>query len=362
MELSPSYHEIEISIFGNSFGECVIVHLGKGEWIIIDSFEDQYSKKPIALEYFKSINVDYAKAVKVIVATHWHDDHIRGLSAIVNECKSALFICSEATQKDEFLKFICADADLNERRPGIQELSNILEELKDRGATVTKAVETKLLLNNPLYKIYSLSPSDHAILLAQQEIVDLLPKEMQPRKGIPHISHNNTGIVLLICVGGQGILLGADLQESGDNKLGWSRIIISPGRPTDKSNAFKIPHHGSSTSHHDRIWVDLLEPKPLSFLTSFVLCDCLLPKREDIKRILKYTDKAWITTNPYEKKKPHKRDRTVEKTIKETVKTMNSLSDRGHIRMRLDYQRKNSSWNVELFGSAMPLAKCLMAS
>ncbi len=359
MSLSPSSHEIEISIFGNGFGECVVVHVGNGEWIIVDSFKDPYSKEPIALEYLKKINVDYSKAVQAIVATHWHDDHICGLSQIVKECKNALFICSDAIKKKDFLEFVCSDADLIESRPGIKELRNILEELRGRNAKITLALENRVLLNNPQYQIHSLSPSDDAVLLALQEIAGFLPKEMQPRKGIPDIHPNYTGIVLLICVDGQSILLGADLEEPINGKLGWSAIISSPGRPTGKSNAFKIPHHGSSTAHHDGIWVHLLEPKPPSFLSSFIRGKCLLPQKGDIKRILEYTDKVWITTSPYVKKKANKRDRMVEKTIKETVKSIRSLSDKGHIRMRF---KGSNSWNVELFGSAMPLTECLTTS
>jgi hypothetical protein len=361
MSSNPPGHEIEISIFGNNYGECIVVHLYNGEWIIIDSFKDPHSKRPIALEYLKSINVDCAKAVKIIVATHWHDDHICGLSEIVNECKSASFVCSEATKSDEFLQFICSDADLNESRPGIQELRNILEELKKRKASVVRAIENRLLLNNCHYQIFSLSPSDYAISLAHKEILALLPKELQPRTGIPNILPNCTGIVLLILIAGQGVLLGADLIELGDIKLGWSRIISSRCS-NEKSNAFKIPHHGSSTSHHDGIWVNLLQPKPITFLTSFVRGACVLPNKKDIKRILKHTDKVFITTNPYVKKKANKRDRTIEKTINETVKSIRSLSDKGQIRMRLNSDIPGSSWKVELFGSAIELAKCLVTS
>ncbi|MDP2938712.1 MAG: hypothetical protein Q8O13_01325, partial [Candidatus Omnitrophota bacterium] len=114
--------------------------------------------------------------------------------------------------------------------------------------------------------------------------------------------------------------------------------------------------------HHDGVWVNLLEGKPLSVLTSFILGDCLLPRNKDIKRILGYTQKAWITTNPYKKKKGYKRDAMVEKTIKETVKSFRSLSDQGHIRLRLAYGESSSSWMVDLFGAAIPLGECVTAS
>jgi hypothetical protein len=359
----PSTRQIEISIFGKGFGECVVVHLYGGHWLIVDSYTTPLSKEPIAIEYLRSIHVDYKKAVKVIVATHWHDDHICGLSKIVHDCNNAQFVCSEAIGKREFLEFIYSDSDLHESRPGIKELRNILETLSQRKGVLVRAVESKVIIDDINYKILSLSPSDYAITLAQQEICDLLPKAMKPRRGIPCIQPNNTSVVLLINVNGHAILLGADLENSSDDRLGWARVISAPGRPRNLlSNAFKIPHHGSDDSNHESVWNDLLTVNPCSFLTSFIKGRCILPKRDDIERILGLTNQAWITTNPYIKRRPYKRDRTVEKTIKDTVRSMRSISDTGHIRMRLDSRKNCDSWDVELFDAAVSLDQCKVSN
>jgi len=351
---SPSSNEIEISIFGNSFGESILIHLGNNEWIIVDSFKDYLNKRAIALNYLDKIGVDYG-AVKAAVATHWHDDHICGLSEIMIKCKNAAFICSAAINSKEFNEFIFSDSDLIEGRPGNYELRQILEELSKRKGNAMYALENRKLIDNKLYKIYSLSPSDYAMLLAQKEIAVLLPKKNQPRKGIPHVHPNHTGIVLLIVVNGQGILLGGDLEENGDSRTGWSKIIDSV-RPVVKSNNFKIPHHGSITAHHEGIWISLLEKEPISFLTSFILGSCALPKKADMKRILSHTNNAWITTSPDEKKQV-KRDPMAERTIKERVKAIRAMSDNGHIRLRCPLGTKE--WKPELFGPALSLEECL---
>ncbi len=350
----PNVDEVELSIFGNSFGESILIHLGNNEWIVVDSFIDYLNKRAVALNYLDKIKIDYS-AVKAIVATHWHDDHIRGLSEVMVSCKNAEFICSSAIKSKDFREFIFSDSDLIEGRSGNYELRKILEELAKRKGTAKFALENRILFNNQLYQIYSLSPSDHAMLLALKEITYLLPKEAQPRKGIPHIHPNHTGIVLLIVINGKGILLGADLEEKGDNRMGWTKIINSQERPKIKSDNFKIPHHGSVTAHHEGIWVSLLEKEPLSFLTSFIMGDRVLPKKADINRILSYTSNAWITTNPNERKKSIKREPMIEKTIKQTVKYIRALPDSGHIRIRFDSKEK---CETELFGSAMLLSKC----
>ena len=36
----PRTDELEVSLFGPGVGECVIVHLGAGEWMVVDSCLD----------------------------------------------------------------------------------------------------------------------------------------------------------------------------------------------------------------------------------------------------------------------------------------------------------------------------------
>ena len=40
---APSAREIEVSLFGPGYGECVLVHLGEGQWMIVDSCVEQGS-------------------------------------------------------------------------------------------------------------------------------------------------------------------------------------------------------------------------------------------------------------------------------------------------------------------------------
>jgi beta-lactamase superfamily II metal-dependent hydrolase len=352
----PLPNEIEISSFGNNFGECIVIHPGQGEWLIVDSFKNPNTKEPVALDYLRNLGVKYSENVKVIVATHWHDDHINGLEEVVTQCQSAQFVCSDAIQKDDFMAFLYADEDLPDGRPGNKELNKILKILKNRNAFVMRASENKIVHTTAQYQVYSLSPSDQAITLAQKEIAKLLPKEACPRLGIRHLRPNYTGVVLLIVVGDQGILLGADLEDCGDVQLGWTRIVRSSARPNVKSGAFKIPHHGSETAHCAEVWEKLLNPKPYSIVTPFVLGDVFLPQNKDIRRIISYTPNLWLASNPREKKSPRRRENMVERTIKTTVKKIRSLSSMGHVRMRFLPNAQNAQWKVEMFGSAAALS------
>jgi glyoxylase-like metal-dependent hydrolase (beta-lactamase superfamily II) len=68
-----------------------------GRWIIVDSCIDGTSRGPKPLDYLNKIGVDVTSAVEVVVATHWHDDHVRGISKILQACQSAIFCCAGAS-------------------------------------------------------------------------------------------------------------------------------------------------------------------------------------------------------------------------------------------------------------------------
>ena len=81
----PDSDQIEVSLFGPGYGECVVLHVGDGAWVIVDSCIDQ-DDNPVALKYLNEIGIDLAQNVNLIVATHWHDDHIRGLGRLTTAC------------------------------------------------------------------------------------------------------------------------------------------------------------------------------------------------------------------------------------------------------------------------------------
>ena len=101
----PRPDEIEVSLLGPGYGESVVVHLGDGEWMVVDSCTGS-DGEPAALEYLNGIGVDPGSSVKMIVATHWHDDHTRGMSRIVEECTSARFCCAPALRDKDLLAVV----------------------------------------------------------------------------------------------------------------------------------------------------------------------------------------------------------------------------------------------------------------
>jgi beta-lactamase superfamily II metal-dependent hydrolase len=366
----PKPDQIEISLFGPGYGEGLLLHVGDNNWLIVDSSIDPLSKQPTILDYLQEIGVDPSKRVKLVVATHWHDDHIRGLAEIYRRCELAEFVTSAALRSGEFLTLVNA---LGKRAmmetSGVQEFQNVLKVLEKRklsgSISPIFAVADRLIWKKDisLYdngfpcEVHSLSPSDESIRLALVEISSLLPEERQPKTRIVAQKPNHTAVVLWVRIGDVRVLLGSDLENTGNRSTGWTLIINSKTRPEGKACVFKIPHHGSENADHPLIWSEMLEEDPISALCPFILGGNILPRKSDVKRICENTQYAFATTNVLSKRVKFE-DKTVEKTVRETVKAMKySNPSFGHVRVRSSSIQPPISWAIDLFRDALPLAE-----
>lgn len=362
--LPPEQDEIEVSLFGPGYGESVLLHIGANKWIIIDSCIDPISELPAPLSYLRKINIDPAVAVKQIVATHWHDDHIRGLSMILKECALAKFVCSVAQRSKEFLTLVSAYGNRSMMEStGVNEFYEILKILQQRNIPPKFAIADRPLWQkdpqhrdpNQSAEIYALSPSDASVLLAQLDISKLIPEVGETKRRIPTLRPNHASVVLLLKIGEDSILLGGDLEETGNSRTGWIAIINSNTRPQGKASFFKIPHHGSVTADNSQIWSEILEPEPISALTPFAIGNVFLPTKKDVLRICNRTGKAF-STGILKYPKLKSRPKMVEKQLKEMgIKLRPAYLSSGQIRARGRYIDNKINWTVQLLEGAVHL-------
>lgn len=87
----PKTQEIEIIVFGPGFGESILIHIGNNEWFIVDSCNKPKTNIPYPIWYLEQLKINVEHQVKKIFVTHYHDDHINGISKIVEKCKNAEF-------------------------------------------------------------------------------------------------------------------------------------------------------------------------------------------------------------------------------------------------------------------------------
>jgi glyoxylase-like metal-dependent hydrolase (beta-lactamase superfamily II) len=88
----PTADQIEINIFGPGYGECCLFHFGGGKWIIIDSCVDDEIGQPAALAYLDNIGINPAEGVELVIASHWHDDHVKGYLKWCGVAREPVFV------------------------------------------------------------------------------------------------------------------------------------------------------------------------------------------------------------------------------------------------------------------------------
>ncbi|HYP55188.1 MAG TPA: MBL fold metallo-hydrolase, partial [Solirubrobacterales bacterium] len=225
----PGAAVLEVSLFGPGCGEAIAVHLGEGRWMLVDSCLDEEGS-PAALGYLEAIGVAPEQVV-LVVATHWHDDHIAGLAETVQRCADAEFVYSGALRSEEFFALVGA---LSERsqisRSGVTEFAAVVETLDERGGEPPRmAVEGRRLWTAgdgtmPAF-VDALSPSDTSMLLSQRAIAELLPSVNTHKKAVAAPKPNHASIVLWVGIGEERILLGADLEETANPGTGWTALL-----------------------------------------------------------------------------------------------------------------------------------------
>ena len=124
------------------------MHLGNNKWCIIDSCIAKGKADSVAVEYLEGFNNDALRNVQLVVATHWHDDHIGGMASLLSRTPHADFCCSMALQSPEFLTLVSAMPETIAGHSGAAEFAAILKELEPRvRRTPIFAVENKQLLS-----------------------------------------------------------------------------------------------------------------------------------------------------------------------------------------------------------------------
>lgn len=369
----PAPHELEISLFGPGFGESVLIHLGAGSWLVVDSCIDGSTGNPAALDYLDRIGVA-ASSIELIVATHWHADHIRGLSSLVAACEQAQLCCSAALNNREFLAIANLYADFQHRlAAGPNELGAAFNTvINRRGSSAYRPVKWLRSDMDVLFgrnqvgattvpvRVRSLSPSDEMLTRALQELAQTLEAcKKSTQLGALTPGHpNHISVAILLEVGSRRVLLGSDLEETGDPLIGWSAVLSSASRPSQVAQAFKVAHHGSKTGHHDEVWGTMLQPEPLALMTPFRWGRHRLPDEEDRQRLLALTQRAFITAHPEQDKAPGKRSPKIEGLIAGTArKRWAAAGLPGQIRWRASILDPHDEGRIALFGAAMPLSQ-----
>ncbi|MEM6738056.1 MAG: MBL fold metallo-hydrolase [Bacteroidota bacterium] len=347
---------IEISIFGNgsAFGESVLIRIDSN-WIVIDSCLNPGSSKSLPLEYLNGLGVDLETQVKYLVATHWHDDHIRGLSQIVEKCTTnTIFAVSAALRAEEFANLLGIKNQKHTNHTGVNELCRIVDLCHETRIQIKAyqqdTVMEKYQIDGNNIEISVLSPSSQSIMQALKKFALFNRLFMDPNRSIVNPSPNHYSMVIQLKINDEVIILGADLENTPGNDTGWNAINTSKQLETG-CRTFKVAHHGSSNGHNDHFWEFVLAENFTALLTPWKRGGRFIPKKTDVERIKTYTDKVFITCDPEKPQKNRMRSAKTDKVLKELEINIQPKYLR-YGQVKLTGEASDLDWDIELLGTA----------
>lgn len=348
----PAGDEIEVTLFGPGYGEAIAVHLGEGVWLLIDSCIDPDSQAPASGTYLEQIGVG-ANQVRAIVASHWHDDHVRGMSQLAATYPRADFVVSAVFNDKEAASFLSAysGASSSNLARGTKELFEVVRARETVFPALQRSMILEILLNSREVKVTAFSPVAAAFARFLAHIAQYVPRNGdEPINCAPELRPNLGAVALHIDVGDDAILLGADLEEH--DQFGWSAVVADQWSGARRSaTAYKVAHHGSCTGECHRVWTELLKPDPVVCLTPFTLGNLRLPTDADKKRLKRNTRYAYISSGA--SRRPDMDSHQL-KRLGDICKKLAQV-DAGFGAVRLRRQIGAQSWTVELFGAAQTL-------
>lgn len=291
--IPPCDNEMEISVFGQGFGECIAICCGHRNYVIIDSFVNRKTGKPIALEYLSSMGLP-PSCIKQVVITHWHKDHIEGAAEILKEASPDVeVVLNPIVKNDKFNKLIERGA--AEKNESVSEFEKIYDFISCNGYknVIVSTCRSKIYSNHGTgeVELFSLSPQDNEIFKYISSLN--IPKESQQVSYV-YPSDNLLSIVLLARIANKGFLFGGDMENSLSEDSGWPAIVSQYDHQDVDIDIFKIPHHGSITGHNDAVWDSLIKKKPISVITSFIKLKNPLPTEDDVARICKMSERTFV--------------------------------------------------------------------
>jgi len=360
----PNKNDVEVTLIGTGggYGESVVLKIGWDKWVVIDSCINPETKEPLALEYLKQVNADLNKVV-LIVCTHWHNDHIKGLSKLLSKCPNCEFHFSAVNDLDKFLLLCELDngKTLKGSKSSTAEFAKCLQIINNRGSYFVKAQSNLKLLSirekDVEFELYALSPSPKIVNDFDGEISQLITEFGERNTAIINKSPNDKSVALLLKFREERVLLGADLEIGKSEHEGWHHIIKhSLIKDGFKSNLYKLPHHGSENGYLKEIFDVLVNDNGTLKLTPFRSSG--LPTEAMLRTYFNHAEDIYLTSSLTVSKKSKKRDKSIEKIIDRSVKSISEVKfTHGIVRSRIDFTKNKGTWTTEVFEAALKLSK-----
>lgn len=350
----PNADQLEISLFGPGYGECLVVHYGNGWWFTVDSCLESDRETPSALAYLRRLGVDPSQCVTHNVVTHPDGDHIGGISTLFSECRSARLVCPIVLAEPDMVSYITffAQTDPTSLTRKTRELYDLLKLCGQRPPKVPIYVKQDTpFIHKAGVRVTALAPSDKKIQKFLSRVTQLIPREKMDRRAPGKLLPNDVSAALLLEMDNFAAVFGADLEETRGQ--GWTTVLNESiaFKNAPAARAFKVAHHGSNNADCTNLWNAM--NNPIAILAPFKLGSNEIPNPTDVGRILDKTQEAYSTSS-FKTQNVKRLSRTDKILIEHGFRRRDLYPKNGHIRLRVSM---DGTIKCDLFQAAVHLSR-----
>lgn len=311
-----------VVIGGPSQGESVMVHYGDGNWIIVDSCT--YGGINVPHEFMVKAEINPLQ-VKHIICSHWHDDHVSGMSDLLEECSNAYFrvpLITNAQVLPQYFVYKSQKPIKDDEKEAWKMFQACLDVLgkrkigKEEDPALKKPqfvkVESSIVdvdTHNSHVSIKALSPSNGMCELFGQMLANGDAENCEFDDS--GIDTNMCSVALGISFGNnKHVFLGSDLECNRDKRaacescvgecaerhgIGMCDLKLNPHFEALHNISYtKINHHSSQNGYCCEYWDNYVTDDCIGVSTAFTSKG--LPKKEMAYRYLKNNAEYYLTS------------------------------------------------------------------
>jgi beta-lactamase superfamily II metal-dependent hydrolase len=293
----PADDELEVTLFGRGVGECVVLHVGQGVWVIVDSFVSEFElpnpdtdrpqRVPVARWYLEGMGVARDRVSKIVV-THLHQDHYRGVDRLHDHYTEAqLFVTAALT--DDAVRLAYSDT-AAQRLFGCMPDTMKRARLRKCSSQYPNGLRT-LSVNTGFDcpdggRLTALSPMDAALDASRAEMAEWISAGRQAlRSELRGAKQNRCSVVLHLRTPAGTALLCADLEVE-PREFGWAAVLDEADHKNlSRAHIVKVAHHGSHTGDSEEMWDRLVERGADMIVAPYTSGRYRLPTEEDWRRL-----------------------------------------------------------------------------
>lgn len=342
----PKPDNLEITVFGPSYGESIVLYIPSIGWGVIDSCKFKLNEKNVnlPLDYLTGVLHPHYPQLAFVILTHPHEDHYKGLDEIIKMypggVKRVCWYSGDGIR--ELKKYICQQRVAGRTvLPGFPEVLNTMQDSPQKGCQTRRLSELTTIAETPLSKLVALSPSSLNIKMYVEKLFKAIPVVGEPVRPMNDNEHNLISTTLFLKFGKLQAIFGSDLENTNDKSSGWNAIVHNNDCPELWTNFVKIAHHGSINGYNSKVWEEHCKyNKPIAAITPFLNGNIYLPDSDLINILKDNVSKLFLTSFPkYQTKISRYYKKDIERSIVSRTRNFKIIEypdEAGFVRFRFN--------------------------